>query len=323
MAADSFWDMEYLFDYAVARGLSLLRPAVDSAPENQLVKIFRANAAVDNCLLVAAGLMFGDIYLGFWLAQQPILSLPSIVFYGSAGLAFIAWESTVTTDPGAIPESFARDDNGRPRFEADINELALVPSNGPRGLILITKEQKFKPKRSHFCRQMDRYILRMDHYCAFMSNCIGYKNHKFFYLFLFYSSMATSVEAFAIMSQIWQVHPVAQILLLPGATLSGFLSAFSLSYCGFHSYLMCKNLTMVEFAYPKKRRQAYDEGLCRNLAQVLGDCWLFWLSPFTGPDGTGVEWGIEEEDVPEDSTKFLQTSMHLSLNGSHPGTSLT
>ena len=32
---------QYLFDYAVARGLSLLRPAVDSAPENQLVKALR------------------------------------------------------------------------------------------------------------------------------------------------------------------------------------------------------------------------------------------------------------------------------------------
>lgn len=28
--------------------------------------------------------------------------------------------------------------------------------------------------------------------------------------------------------------------------------------------------------------------------QILGDRWWLWLSPFRGPDGTGVEWGIEE-----------------------------
>jgi len=40
--------------------------------------------------------------------------------------------------------------------------------------------------------------------------------------------------------------------------LSGAISQSpQLRYCGFHSYLMCKNLTMVEFAYPKKRRQAH------------------------------------------------------------------
>lgn len=50
---------QYLFDYAVARGLSLLRPAVDSAPENQLVK-----ALSD----VVSGVVLGVPEMGFcWM----------------------------------------------------------------------------------------------------------------------------------------------------------------------------------------------------------------------------------------------------------------
>ena len=145
-----------------------------------------------------------------------------------------------------------------------------------------------------------------------MSNGIGYKNYKYFYLFLLYSAMATSVEAAAAMLQFGQSHVLAQVLLLPGATMSATLASVTWAFFGFHTYLLCKNMTLREYLKPDRNGHMYDEGLCRNISQVMGEAWMFWLLPFTGPDGTGVEWGIEEAEVPESSNEFLQSSKALS-----------
>lgn len=43
-----------------------------------------------------------------------------------------------------------------------------------------------KPDRAHYSSNMHQVILKMDHYCPWVRNCIGYKNYKFFILFIFY-----------------------------------------------------------------------------------------------------------------------------------------
>eukprot|EP01126_Amoeba_proteus_P014452 TRINITY_DN1633_c0_g3_i1.p1 TRINITY_DN1633_c0_g3~~TRINITY_DN1633_c0_g3_i1.p1 ORF type:complete len:184 (-),score=25.27 TRINITY_DN1633_c0_g3_i1:62-613(-) len=52
--------------------------------------------------------------------------------------------------------------------------------------------EAFKPPRSHHCRELGACILKMDHYCPWIDNCVGYRNHKFFILFVFYASLGLS-----------------------------------------------------------------------------------------------------------------------------------
>ena len=47
----------------------------------------------------------------------------------------------------------------------------------------------FKPARAHHCSMMDRCVLKMDHYCPWIGNCVGFGNYKYYFLLLVYVSV--------------------------------------------------------------------------------------------------------------------------------------
>lgn len=83
--------------------------------------------------------------------------------------------ATMLGDPGAVPR------NAKP-LAKDLEENSTI---------MCGKCENFKPPLSHHCGVSGRCISRMDHFCPWTNNAIGAKNQKNFFLFLFYTNLAS------------------------------------------------------------------------------------------------------------------------------------
>jgi hypothetical protein len=54
----------------------------------------------------------------------------------------------------------------------------------------------FKPSRAHHDSVTGRCVVKFDHFCPWVGNAVGAKNHKFFCLFLFYTAMTCLLSLF-------------------------------------------------------------------------------------------------------------------------------
>mmetsp|Transcript_28046 Transcript_28046/g.72522 ORF Transcript_28046/g.72522 Transcript_28046/m.72522 type:complete len:360 (-) Transcript_28046:40-1119(-) len=164
---------------------------------------------------------------------------------------------------------------------------------------------RFKPDRCHHCRTCDSCILKMDHHCPWIYNCVGYRNHKFFILLLFYSSLATGQIALTmpetLQESIQYDTPFdAMFLLMYGEVLAVCLFILVTAFLSFHFWLIKSGMTTIEYCEKSGRKNAdgesdFSSAYCRastyaNFADVLGENFLLWLLPIrdTEPANGGI-----------------------------------
>ncbi|XP_074738983.1 palmitoyltransferase ZDHHC15-like isoform X1 [Strix uralensis] len=71
----------------------------------------------------------------------------------------------------------------------DILEVYFYSPGAARqkGIRFCDRCQLIKPDRCHHCSVCAICVLKMDHHCPWVNNCIGFSNYKFFLLFLAYA----------------------------------------------------------------------------------------------------------------------------------------
>jgi len=176
---------------------------------------------------------------------------------------------------------------------------------------------KYKPDRCHHCRVCRTCILKMDHHCPWIYNCVGFQNYKYFFLVLLYSVIDLHLIAWSMSESVirsWDVNTsfVTMFFVLFGETLSIFLGGLITSFFLFHVWLMLQSMTTIEFCekkMPKKESKTHDDadgtsvydlGPIRNVQTVLGNNPLFWFLPMNPPEGDGLHYVTSQTPLMKD-----------------------
>eukprot|EP00871_Galdieria_phlegrea_P003415 jgi/Galph1/4074/GphlegSOOS_G2746.1 len=188
----------------------------------------------------------------------------------------------------------------------------------------------YKPDRTHHCRSCKRCILKMDHHCPWINNCVGFYNQKFFILFLYCAvlgclfvmgtGMTALKQALVHINQDEGQEVVRSAIVIICYCIVFIFGIALLFFAGFHTILVLKGRTTIELHEirdPARSRvvRKYDLGWKKNWQKVFGTCWFYWFLPVRwsiGGDGLTFE-SVTNEQVGQPIYYFSCNCMHTFL----------
>ncbi|XP_029918292.1 palmitoyltransferase ZDHHC2 isoform X1 [Myripristis murdjan] len=214
-------------------------------------------------------------------------------------------------------ELLEREDRGESQQEIlrrIAKDLPIYTRTNSGAIRFCDRCQLLKPDRCHHCSVCDKCILKMDHHCPWVNNCVGFSNYKFFMLFLAYSLLyclfitATDLQYFI---KFWTAGGRAHFRLkeylngLPDTQAKFHImflffaaSMFSVSLASlfvYHCWLVCKNRSTLEAVRAPVFRHGTDKngfslGFSKNFRQVFGDEMRYWPIPIFSSLGDGCSF---------------------------------
>lgn len=137
--------------------------------------------------------------------------------------------------------------------------------------------KQLRPERAHHCGVCRVCVLRMDHHCPWIGNCIGWGNHKFFLLLNIWAAAALSSWIFSLAGPSAQdtlkalLMNEADITMLPfmGLVISMVLLLVTFFMALYSVYMAATNYTTIEEMFKGANPYAYSS-YAENLRQLLG-----------------------------------------------------
>uniref|UniRef100_A0A5S6QJC0 Palmitoyltransferase n=1 Tax=Trichuris muris TaxID=70415 RepID=A0A5S6QJC0_TRIMR len=177
------------------------------------------------------------------------------------------------------------------------------------GLRVCDKCYFIKPDRCHHCSVCGTCLLKMDHHCPWVNNCVHFGNYKFFIQFLGYAWLLclfialTDLKhfiAFWMVENRMQKNTQFHIMFLFFVACMFFISVSSLLF--YHLWLTSKNRTTLEaFRAPVfthgPNKNGFNYGTVRNFQEVFGKRPILWFLPVYTSLGDGVTFEPTEEHV--------------------------
>ncbi|XP_011041051.1 PREDICTED: probable protein S-acyltransferase 15 isoform X1 [Populus euphratica] len=231
------------------------------------------------------------IFIEDWVGLQSSAgTLNAMIFTFMASLCLFSFLVCVLTEPGYVPSPYVPDVEGAavPQHQE--------PLNNSSQLRRCDKCVTYKPPRAHHCRVCRRCVLRMDHHCLWINNCVGYWNYKAFFILVLYATIASIYSSVMIISCASQKNwnfsgriPMKIFFVFSGAMMFGLSITFG-TLLGWHIYLMSCNLTTIEnyegirAAWLARKsghsyRHPFNLSVYKNITSVLGPNILKWLCP--------------------------------------------
>lgn len=251
-------------------------------------------------------------------------------------LVMFCWSyvQTIFTNIGTVPQKYKLPDNEYDRLkradteEAQYEVLSLFAKeleiyNRTIGgcMRYCDKCRHVKPDRAHHCSVCGECVLKMDHHCPWVNNCVNFTNYKFFVLFLAYALIycvfiaSTSAEYFV---SFWRgdLHGSGRFHILFLFFVSVMFAISLVSLFAYHCYLVTLNRTTLEaFRAPIFQsgpdKNGFHLGRYNNFREVFGDRPISWFLPISTSVGDGLVYSVRVRTDHADSAQ-AQTGVCVS-----------
>lgn len=249
--------------------------------------------------IIAVFLLLGFVYyitififIKDWAGLQTSAGLlNALIFTLLLCLCVFSFSVAVAADPGHVPSAYVpdvEDDSGGASSDQELKKAAERRQ--------CDKCSAYKPPRAHHCKVCRRCVLRMDHHCLWINNCVGHWNYKAFFLLVFYATSGSIYSMVMIITSAfhknWDLDgrvPLKTFYVFCGTVVLA-LSLILGTLLGWHIYLIIHNMTTIEYhegiraAWLAKKsglsyRHPFDVGVYKNISLVLGSNMLTWLCP--------------------------------------------
>mmetsp|Transcript_45757 Transcript_45757/g.122642 ORF Transcript_45757/g.122642 Transcript_45757/m.122642 type:complete len:378 (-) Transcript_45757:75-1208(-) len=256
-----------------------------------------ANCFNWTCILVPSGIFFTVALPYFW---KNFVGIPlAVISLFATTVSFLCL--TCCSDPGIIPRRsviLATDCTetltevlgynplgiGQPVHKRNVDCERMVPVElAGRGYVWCHTCEIIRPPRASHCAECDNCVLRFDHHCPFVNNCVGQRNYRFFIGF------TTSVCCLAITvlpSLAWfflagssdsamksELMPEVRIIVIVLAALAALPALLLAGLWVYHLYLISQGKTTKEHLKGRKPIQGLmdEPTLCAPRGPQLFD----------------------------------------------------